>query len=156
MSFFEIVEWICAAGMVVGYVLYVIGLGNLGTILKDRDSEAIGRVRIGAVILIAASILSVFIPSWIVWIAELVAYIMMFMGFNVLKKSTAIDAKAARGFSQLFMAIVFILITIGLNLTLGWIPIIGWGVDVVVWILEVVAFIMIITGWRTVKNSPAK
>lgn len=152
-NFFEVVEWICVAGMVVGYVLYIMGLGNLGTLLKEQDSKAIGQVRIGAIILVVASICSIFLPSWIVWIAELVAYIMMFMGFRVLKGSMTLDEKAIRGFSQLYKAMLFILIAVGLNLILGWIPLLGWIINLAAWVLQVIAFVMIIMGWSTIKTS---
>ncbi len=155
-NLFEIINWVCLVAVAAGYVLYVMGLGKLGTILKDRDSKAIGQVRIGAIILIAASICDIFLPSIIIWIAELIAYILMFMGFSALKKSTVIDAEAVKGFGKLNTAILLILIAIGISLILGWIPLLGLVIKFVAWALEIVAFILVILGWKTVKAAPVK
>ncbi len=154
-NFFEILNWVLLVAVALGYVLYVLGLGKLGTILKGEDSKAIGKVRIGAIILIIASICDIFLPSIIIWIAELIAYIMMFIGFSALKKSTSFDAKATKGFGQLKTAVLLTLIAVGLSLIFGWLPLFGGVFKFIIWILEVIAFIMIILGWKSVKSAPA-
>jgi hypothetical protein len=155
-NFFEILNWVFLVAVAAGYLLYVLGLGKLGTILKEQDSKAIGQVRIGAIILIAASVCAIFLPSIVIWIAELIGYILMFMGFNVLTKSTAIDALAVKGFGKLKTAVLLILIAVGVSLILGWMPLLGIAVKFIVWVLEIIAFIMVILGWKTVKTAPAK
>ncbi len=155
-SFFEILSWLLTAAVVVGYVLYILGLGKLGAILKDGDSKAIGYVRIGALILIVGSICNFFLPAFVVYIANIIAYVLMFMGFSTLKKSTAIDAVAAKGFGRLYMAMLLTLLGAAISLLFTWIPFLGSFFAFVVLVLNVIAFILIILGWKAVKDAPEK
>ncbi len=159
-NFYNLVKWICIIGMAGGYLLYVMGLGKLSIMLKEKDMKAVGQVRIGGAILILTSLTLFFpLPVWLAWIvrvAELAAYVMMFVGFGTLKKSHAIDSKAARGFSTVYLATLFSIIA----MLLGWLIYVSFALGAVMsvigGILEIVAIILVIVGWATVKGAPAK
>ncbi|MBQ4388769.1 MAG: hypothetical protein II824_02190 [Bacteroidales bacterium] len=70
------------------------------------------------------------------------------MGYNALKKSAAIAAfspAAAKGFKRLFTAEILIII----GVVIGWIPLIGGVIGA---IISVVAWVMILLGWKAVAT----
>ena len=140
---------------ILGYVLYLMGLGELQGILQGEDVSAIGKVKLAAILLIIGACVSVLfsivpllgtiVGSIISGILNIVGCILCVMAFAQLKKSTTFPATALSGVSKLYVAYLLNLIGYGLMLTVI--------LAVVAPILNLVAFIMILIGWAGVKNA---
>ena len=140
---------------ILGYVLYLMGLGELQGILQGEDASAIGKVKLAAILLIIGACVSVLysivpllgtiVGSIISGILNIVGCILCVMAFAQLKKSTTFPATALSGVSKLYVAYLLNLIGYGLMLTVI--------LAVVAPILNLVAFIMILIGWAGVKNA---
>ena len=140
---------------ILGYVLYLMGLGELQGILQGEDASAIGKVKLAAILLIIGACVSVLfsivpllgtiVGSIISGILNIVGCILCVMAFAQLKKSTTFPATALSGVSKLYVAYLLNLICYGLMLTVI--------LAVVAPILNLVAFIMILIGWAGVKNA---
>ena len=151
---FRVLTWIAEIAVAVGYVLYMIGLGNLRSAVGEKEGVALGQIRTAAILSIVTAILGIFgIPAWI--IINFVAFVMMLVGFNTLKKSAAMPEKARNGFNQLFIAMLLNIIAVGITVILGWIPLVGNIITAIAAILGIIGFVMVITGWAAVKHSPA-
>lgn len=152
---FRVLTWIAEIAVAVGYVLYMIGLGNLRSAVGEKEGVALGQIRTAAILSIVTAILGIFgIPAWINGIINFVAFVMMLVGFNTLKKSAAMPEKARNGFNQLFIAMLLNIIAVG-TVILGWIPLVGSIITAIAAILGIIGFVMVITGWAAVKHSPA-
>ena len=153
---FRILTWIAQIAVAVWYVLYMIGLGNLRCSVNEKESAALGQVRTAAILTIVTAILGLFsIPGWINGIINFIAFVMMLVGFNTLKKSETMPLKARTGFNQLFIAMLLNIIATGLVVIFSWIPLVGSVMSVIAGILGIIGFIMVITGWAAVKHAPA-
>ena len=153
---FRVLTWIAEIAEAVGYVLYMIGLGNLRSAVGEKEGVALGQIRTAAILSIVTAILGIFgIPAWINGIINFVAFVMMLVGFNTLKKSAAMPEKARNGFNQLFIAMLLNIIAVGITVILGWIPLVGSIITAIAAILGIIGFVMVITGWAAVKHSPA-
>ncbi len=140
---------------ILGYVLYLMGLGELQGILQGEDASAIAKVKLAAILLIIGACVSVLfsiVPLFgtivggiISGILNLVGCILCVMAFAQLKKSTTFPATALSGVSKLYVAYLLNLIGYGLMLTVI--------LAVVAPILNLVAFIMILIGWAGVKSA---
>lgn len=140
---------------ILGYVLYLMGLGELQGILQGEDASAIGKVKLAAILLIIGACVSVLfsivpllgtiVGSIISGILNIVGCILCVMAFAQLEKSTTFPATALSGVSKLYVAYLLNLIGYGLMLTVI--------LAVVAPILNLVAFIMILIGWAGVKNA---
>ena len=140
---------------ILGYVLYLMGLGELQGILQGEDASAIGKVKLATILLIIGACVSVLfsivpllgtiVGSIISGILNIVGCILCVMAFAQLKKSTTFPATALSGVSKLYVAYLLNLIGYGLMLTVI--------LAVVAPILNLVAFIMILIGWAGVKNA---
>lgn len=140
---------------ILGYVLYIQGLGGLQGILQGEDAAAISKVKTAAILLIVGAVVTVILSivpflgsvvgGIISGILNLIGCILCVLAFSALKKSTTFPAAAMGGVSKLFTAYVLNLISYGLILTVI--------LAVVAPILSLIAFIMIIIGWANVKNA---
>lgn len=140
---------------IVGYVLYLQGLGSLQRILQVEDAAAIGKVKIAAILLIIGAILVVLfsivpfvgtiVGGIISGILSLIGCILNVLAFSSLKKSATFPAGAMAGISKLYLAYVLNLINYALILTVI--------LAVVAPILSLIAFILILLGWANVKNA---
>ena len=149
---FRVLTWIAEIAVAVGYVLYMIGRSAVG----EKEGVALGQIRTAAILSIVTAILGIFgIPAWINGIINFVAFVMMLVGFNTLKKSAAMPEKARNGFNQLFIAMLLNIIAVGITVILGWIPLVGNIITAIAAILGIIGFVMVITGWAAVKHSPA-
>ncbi len=155
-SFVRVLVWIVEIGVIAGYVLYILRLGDLRTMVEEKERAAIGQIRTAAILTIVTAILGLFsLSGWIAGIINFAAFVIMLVGFNTLKKSTTMPEKARSGFNQLFIAMLLNIIAVGLMTILSWIPLVGIVMATIAGILGIIGFIMVITGWAAVKNSPA-
>lgn len=150
---FTVIIWIWAIAVITGYIMYFAGLGNLRNLVGEKEVSALGQIRTAAILTIAAAVLiALNAPGWIAVIINFAAYVIMLVGFNTLKKSPMMPERARNGFSQLFISMLLAIIAAGLSVIFGWV---GIAVSIIAGLLNIVAFIMVITGWAAVKNSPA-
>ena len=158
VNIFTILMWLFSLCAIAGYVLYMVGLGEMRTLVSASDSSAVGNIRMAVILMIISMVIDLFgvrILFWIGSILEIIAAIMMMVSFSKLRKSETMSEKARSGFSQLFVAMLLIIIGVGIGIIFGWIPILGYVAKVLAWVAGAVGFIMTITGWTMVKNSPA-
>ena len=144
----DILGLVASLAIIAGYVLFYIGLNKWRGVADAADTQAINRLRIAALLTMIAVVV-VYIPG-IGWIAapilELVAVILMLLGYSALKQSTTVPEGAAKGAGKLYTAQSLSIIAV----VIGWIPVIGW---VVAPILELIAFFKVLGGWKAIANS---
>jgi len=147
-GFLSVLKWICFVGLIGGYVLYLKGLGDFGNILGEADAAAVGKIRLGVILGIVAVVVGIIpVAGWIIGgILNIIAFIVMIMGFSALKGSATFPVKARSGASNLFMAMILNVVAT----VLGWIPLIG---GVIGGIVGLIAFILIFVGWNNIKNA---
>ena len=140
---------------ILGYVLYIMGLGQFQSVLEPQDAAAVSKVKTAAILLIigaGVSIILSLVPflgtvvgSIISGILNIIGCILCVMAFSTLKKSTTFPASARGGVSSLYTAYL-------LNL-IGYILMITVILAIVTPILNLIAFILILIGWSNVKNA---
>lgn len=144
----DILGLIASLAIVAGYVLFYIGLNKWRGVADAADAQAINKLRIAALLTMIA-VLVAYIPG-LGWIAapilELVAVILMLMGYSALKKSTTVPEGAAKGAGKLYKAQILTIVAV----VVGWIPVLGW---IAAPILDLVAFFMVLGGWKAIANS---
>lgn len=153
---FTILTWICMIAVIAGYTMYIAGLGNLRSLVGEKEISALGQIRTAVILTIVAAVfIALNAPGWIALIINFAAYVIMLVGFNTLKKSPMMPERARNGFSQLFISMLLAIIASGMSVIFGWIPVIEIVVSIIAGLLNIAAFVMVITGWAAVKNSPA-
>lgn len=144
----DIISYILLAGMIVGYVWYMQGVKVFATIQNSvSDADFVGKIRIGILLgLIATGVTFIPFLGWAASILNIIAFIFMLLGFSGLKKSTTFPAKGVQGASSLYIAMILTLV----GIVVGIIPVVGGFIEMV---LDIVAFFMILNGWRAIKDS---
>ncbi|MDR2562908.1 MAG: hypothetical protein LBC98_03085 [Prevotellaceae bacterium] len=142
----QIFVYLLLAGIVGGYILYFIGLTAFAKILDKDDGKAVLNVRLGAILMMIAAVVSELASSIAGGIIYLIGFIIMMLGFSKLKKSSSFPTKATKGASKLFVAMVLAII----GAIVGLIPLVG---AVIEGILDIISFILILSGWATIKNA---
>jgi uncharacterized membrane protein len=84
--------------------------------------------------------------GWIGGILNIIAFIMMLLAYSALKNSQTFPAGARRGAGSLFTSQILLII----GVVLGWIPLVG---GIFSGILSIIAFILVFTGWATIKKT---
>jgi uncharacterized membrane protein len=143
-------------GLIIGgYVMLLFGLGGFRQILETNDAAAVGKIRTGVILGLIASVINM-IPliGWIIaGIINIVAFILMLMGYSGLKNSPTFPNNARRGAGQLFTSQILLLISGAIGLLLGWILLLGFVIHIFEGILNFIAFILLLSGWATIKNT---
>lgn len=150
----NILFYILGITNLVGLTLFIMALGNFGVILDERDGRSIGNVRTGSILNLIGVVLSL-IPfmGWAGGIFNLIGWIMMLVGYMSLKNSPSFPAKARKGASNLFLAMIVSLTGGLIMLIFGWIPIIRVVGGIIAFILYAVAFLLMLCGWLHIKNA---
>lgn len=143
----DVVKYSLLACIIIGYFLFLKGLKVFATLLEPADQTALGKVRTGVILSLIATGVD-FIPffGWAAGILNIIAFILMIIGYAALKNSPTFPDKARKGASRLFISMILLIIG-GL---LGFIPIAGGFIEM---IFDIIAFIMVLSGWKTIKNS---
>lgn len=153
-GFMNVLSYLVLAAVIVGYVLYILGLGGFREILDQKDADAIGRVRLGAILSAASYVWMLFgFWGWVSGILNIVAFVFMLLGYMALKNSSTFPAKARKGASTLFLSMILGLVAGFISLLLGWIPVVGAIIGFIAGILSLVAFILVFVGWANIKNA---
>ncbi|MDR0507361.1 MAG: hypothetical protein LBH32_11215 [Dysgonamonadaceae bacterium] len=143
-----IIEYVMPIAVIVGYVMYFVGLGSFKKLLEGGDGSAIGKVRTGLILSLIATITG-WIPV-IGWIAggilNIIGFIITMTGFSRLKKSSSFPDNACKGASKLFSAQILLII----GWIIGLIPLVGGWIEM---IFSFIAFVMVLVGWAKIKNT---
>lgn len=137
-------------GIVAGYVIFFLAVKDLKTITEGEDKKAFEKVYISVLLNVVAVILAMFKLTIISGAFALAACLLLVWGYYTLKKSTAIaefSPAAISGFGLLFTAEVLVLV----GIVLEWIPV----VSVIAGILEGIAWVLVILGWKKVATPVA-
>jgi uncharacterized membrane protein len=143
-----IVDWIAPIAVILGYILYLSGLGGFKKLLGGADGPAVGKVRTGAILVIIGIVVK-WIPfiGWIFGgILSVIGFILGVVGFSKLKNSSSFPESARKGASKLFTALILLII----GWVIGLIPIVG---DWIESIFEFIALILTLVGWAKIKNT---
>lgn len=144
-----IIVLIAGIAAILGYVLYVLGLGNFKNILTGEDAAAVSKIWLAALLALVGTVITVLttvIPgiSIIGTIAAIAAYVLNLLGFMALKNSSTFPTLAKAGANKLFIA--YILYLAG-SITAFFLPSFISG------LINLVALIMILLGWAAIKNA---
>jgi hypothetical protein len=142
-----IVDWIAPVAIIVGYVLYLIGLSGFKKLLGGSDGSDVGKIYTG-VILALIGIVAAWIPvigGVAGGILGIIGFILAMLGYSGLKSSVSFPEDARKGASKLFTAQILLII----GWFIGLIPLVGGFIEAV---LGIIAFILILNGWAKIKN----
>ncbi len=145
----DVLVWVVGIGVICGYVIFLMGLGQWKPMLKEGDAKAVGQIWLGVILGLAATVFDM-IP-WFGWFAGLIyiaSFILMLLGYNALKSSVTFPEPGKSGANKLFIAMILMLV----GAVIGFIPIVGDFIEIV---LDIVAFFMVLAGWKAIKNTPA-
>ena len=138
--------------IIAGYVIFFLAVKDLKNITEGEDQRAFGKVFLSIIFDILAAVFGM-IPGvrWVGGILAIVSCVLLLMAYSSLKKSAAIgqlSPAATAGFGQLFTAEVLVAIAI----VIGWIPLVGGFVGA---ILKVIAWVLVLLGWKKVATPVA-
>ena len=147
IGFLDILCYLALAGIIGGYYLFLKGLGEFRALLAPADSLAINRIRNGIIIGLVATAVD-FIPllGWVEGILNIIAFVLMLLGYSALKKSTTFPSEATKGAARLYMSMILALI----GAILGFIPLAGGFIEMV---FVIIVFFMTLSGWNMIKNA---
>ena len=135
--------------IVYGYWLFIKSLDLFKGMVDPLDAPRIGSIRTATILSLVGVVLACIPLIGIVGgIINLVAWIMLLIAYSNLKDSATFPEGARKGASKIFVAMILGVIGWGV----GWIPIVG---SVIALILSIVAFCMILTGWKCIADSEA-
>ncbi|MDR1667024.1 MAG: hypothetical protein LBS03_04950 [Bacteroidales bacterium] len=145
-TFFSVLSYLLLAGIIVGYVLVLKGLGSFRNLLEPADSKSIGNVRTAFILALVAAALDIipFIPGIIGDILYLIAVILMLIGYSQLKASKTFDG--ADGASLLLVAMIILIV----GWVLDFIPFVGDWIEA---ICTIVGYALTLIGWNKIKNA---
>ena len=138
--------------IIAGYVIFFLAVKDLKNITEGEDQSAFGNVFLSIIFDILAAVFGM-IPGvrWVGGILAIVSCVLLLMAYSSLKKSPTIaqlSPVATAGFGQLFTAEVLVAIAI----VIGWIPLVGGIVGA---ILKVIAWVLVLLGWKKVATPVA-
>lgn len=144
----DIMGYIASLLIVIGYFMYLSALKNFSVLQIGEAQIGILRVRSG----IIWSLLAVFIDylpffgGFFCLVFNIIAFFVMLGGYGRLRSSSDFPPKARSGASTLYSSLIVGLI----GTLLGLIPIIG---PILEGIFSFIAFIMLLCGWISIKNT---
>lgn len=142
----SVILTLLGVAILVGYVLFFLGLKDFRTVVNPADAPAVGKVYTAVILNIIGYVLKLIpIISIIGGIINIVAFIIMLLGYSALKNSATFPERARKGASHLFVAMILSLV----GTILAWIPLIG----IIGSICNLVAFILTILGWKAIADS---
>lgn len=143
----NILEILATVALIYGYWLFIKTLDIFKKQVNPTDAPRIGSIRTATILSIVGAIVAC-IPllGLVGGILNLVAWIMLLIAYANLKNSVTFPEGARRGMSKLFTAMILGII----GWVIGLIPLAG---DIIEMILEIVAFVIVLLGWKNVSES---
>lgn len=149
LGLWSILNIAAAVVMVYGYWLFIRSLDLFKGMVDPNDAPRIGSIRTATILSLVGVVLACIPFLGIVGgIVNLVAWILLLIAYANLKDSVTFPAGARKGASNIFVAMILGVI----GWIVGWIPIVG---SVIALILSIVAFFMILAGWKAIADSEA-
>lgn len=153
-GFGDFLEYLVLAAIIIGYVMYILGLGNFATILGAKDAGSINKVRVSAIIIVVSYLWTLIgFWGWVASILNIVAFVYALLGYIELKNSGTFPAKGRKGASNLFLSMLLGVIASVIAIVFGWIPILGVIGGIIAGILQIIAFVLIFVGWSQIKSA---
>ncbi len=143
----NVLEILATVAVIYGYWLFIKSLDIFKQQVNPADAPRIGSIRTATILSIVAAIVACIPMLGLVGgILNLIAWILLLIAYANLKSSVTFPEGARRGMSKLFTAMILGII----GWVIGLIPVIGDAIEV---ILEIVAFILVLLGWKNVSES---
>lgn len=148
-GFWDALDLLATVALIYGYWLFLQSLSAFKGLVDPADAPRIGSIYTSTILLIVGAVAAC-IPmlGFAGDILNLIAWIMLLLAYSNLKNSATFPEKGRLGMSKLFTAMILGII--------GWvvdfIPLIG---DAAETILEIIAFFMILSGWKRISESEA-
>lgn len=145
----DVLAILATIAIVYGYWLFLKSIDVFKKQVLEPDAPRVGNIRT-ATILSIIGVIVVLIPfiGWIGSILNLISWIMLLMAYAGLKNSATFPVLAREGASKLFVAMILGVV----GGVLGFIPIVG---SIIEFIFDVIAFIMMLVGWKRIAQSEA-
>ncbi|MDR1863996.1 MAG: hypothetical protein LBR08_00300 [Bacteroidales bacterium] len=141
------ISYALLALIAIGYVLTLMGLGGFRNVLSDVDSDAVGKIRMGFILALVAVGVDFFpLTGWIVGVLNIIAFILMLVGYSALKESGSFPTQARGGAFTLFVAMILLIV----GEVLDFIPLVG---DYFNALFHLVSYILLLMGWAKIKNT---
>lgn len=146
-GFWDALEIIATVALVYGYWLFIKSLDIFKGLVNPADAPRIGSIRTATILSIVGAIVAC-IPmiGFVGGIVNLIAWILLLLAYSNLKNSMTLPEGARRGMSKLFTAMILGII----GWVIGLIPLVGGILET---ILEIVAFFIVLSGWKCVSTS---
>ncbi len=146
-GFWDALEILATVAVIYGYWLFIKSLDIFKQQVNPADAPRIGSIRTATILSIVAAIVAC-IPllGFVGGILNLIAWIMLLIAYANLKNSVTFPEGARRGMSKLFTAMILGII----GWVIGLIPLVG---SVIETILEIIAFVIVLLGWKSVSES---
>lgn len=131
--------------IIAGYVMFFLGLKDFRNVVNIQDRDAVQKLFTATIISIVGYVLGLIpVIGWLLkGICVIVSCIMMLIGYSSLRKSQSFPGLACDGASKLYTAMILSII----GAVIGFIPLVG---GVIGGILDIIAFVMIIIGWKRI------
>lgn len=143
----DILGIVAAVAIIYGYWKFFTGLKDFKNQVNPADAPYIQKISTCTIIMMVATVLAVIpVVGLLGGIANLVAWIILLLAYNSLKKSATFPATARQGASKLFLAMILDIV----GIVIGIIPVIG-GITKA--ILAIIAFIFVLQGWKAISLS---
>ena len=137
--------------IIAGYVIFFLAVKDLKNNTEGEDQSAFNKVYLSIVFDIVAAVFGIFHIGIVSGICAIVSCVLLLMAYSSLKKSATIgqlSPAALGGFKQLFTAEVLVVVAV----VIGWIPLVG---NIAGAILKVIAWVMVMLGWKKVATPVA-
>lgn len=135
------------AVMVLGLIVYILGLIKFGPTLDTIGQNAIKKVLLGLILTAGACLLSMIpLMGMIGGIVNLVAFIVTLIGFSELRKSDSLNGLGKEGAQKLYNAMILSLIA-GICV---FIPVLGW---IAAFVLNIMYYVYLASGWGKIRKS---
>lgn len=146
-GFWDVLEIVATVALIYGYWLFIKSLDIFKGLVNPADAPRIGSIRTATILSIVGAIVAC-IPllGLVGGIVNLIAWILLLIAYSNLKNSTTLPEGARRGMSKLFTAMILGII----GWVIGLIPLVGGAIET---ILEIVAFFIVLSGWKSVSES---
>lgn len=146
-GFWDALEILATVALVYGYWLFIKSLDIFKGQVNPADAPRIGSIRTATILSIVGAIVAC-IPllGFVGGILNLIAWILLLIAYSNLKNSMTLPEGARRGMSKLFTAMILGII----GWVVGIIPLVGGVIET---ILEIVAFFIVLSGWKCVSES---
>ncbi len=138
---------IISLAIIAGYVMFFLGLKDFRAVVNIQDRDAVQKLFTATIISIVGYVLGLIpVAGWLLkGICVIVSCVMMLIGYSALKKSQTFPTLACEGASKLYTAMILSII----GAVIGLIPLVG---GVIGGILDIIALILIILGWKRIAS----